>query len=58
MKNEETTGGCENPELSCSNRFLENMHNMLPGSNSRPNSEHFNIKTEASLAKKHNIRRR
>lgn len=40
-------------ELSCSNHFFGNQHNMLPDSNPRSSSEHCNIKTEASLAKKH-----
>ncbi|CAJ2670859.1 unnamed protein product [Trifolium pratense] len=40
-------------EMSCNNNFFGNLHNILPDSNQRPDSEYFNIKTEASLAKKH-----
>ncbi|CAJ1808440.1 unnamed protein product [Sphenostylis stenocarpa] len=41
-------------ELSCSNHGLGYMHSMLPDSNPRPHSEHFNnTQTEASIARKH-----
>lgn len=41
-------------ELSCSNPGLGYMHNMLPESNPRTSSEHFNsLQNEASIARKH-----
>ncbi|ESW12196.1 hypothetical protein PHAVU_008G092800 [Phaseolus vulgaris] len=47
----ETLKSCE---LSCSNHCLGYMHNMLPDSNTRPHSEHFNnTQTEVSIARKH-----
>jgi hypothetical protein len=57
VKNEETIRGSvedlKSFELSSNNIFFGNLHSILPDSNSRPDSEYFNIKTEASLAKKH-----
>ncbi|TKY65764.1 Dehydration-responsive element-binding protein 2A [Spatholobus suberectus] len=58
VKCEETRGESvetlKSSELSCSNHCLGYMHNMLPDSNPRPNSEHFNnTQSEASIAKKH-----
>lgn len=57
VKSEETAGGLVEDlkffELSCSNHFLGNLQNMLPDSNTRPNSEHYDIKTKDSFEKKH-----
>ncbi|GAU17149.1 hypothetical protein TSUD_177790 [Trifolium subterraneum] len=57
VKNEETIRGSvedlKSFELNCNDNFFGNLHSILPDSNQRPDSEYFNIKTEASLAKKH-----
>ncbi|KAK7339967.1 hypothetical protein VNO77_20657 [Canavalia gladiata] len=58
VKCEETTGESvdtmKSCELSGSNHCVRYLHNKLPDSNPRPNSEHFNIiQTEGSTAKRH-----
>jgi len=57
VQSEETVRGSPEDlksfELSCNNHLFGNLNNMFPDSNPRSSSEHCNITTEASLAKKH-----
>ncbi|XP_058737097.1 uncharacterized protein LOC131609420 [Vicia villosa] len=57
VKSEETSRGSvedlKSFELNCNNNFFGNLHNMLPDFNPIPDSESFNIRTEASLVKRH-----